>query len=125
LDDRGRIGQPQRLRESAGGEERAAGAETTATRLTTTSSISPSMSAWLPICPPATSTSRSPANSLAAAIAFSTPSTNVNGAVAKCSQSVGGRWVTTKTCSPAAGLPFQPFVRSNSRRPITFAAMLR
>jgi hypothetical protein len=33
--------------------------------------------------------------------------------------------VTTKTCSPAAGLPFQPLVRSNNRRPMTTAAMSR
>ena len=46
-------------------------------------------------------------------------------AVRACSQSVGARWVTTKTCSPTAGLPFQPLVRSNSRRPMTFAATLR
>jgi hypothetical protein len=30
-----------------------------------------------------------------AAMAFSTPSTKVNGAVSACSQSVGGLWVTT------------------------------
>ena len=52
----------------------------------------------------------------------STLSTNVNGAVPAYSQSVGGSWVTTNTCSPAAGLPFQPLVMSNTRRPMTFAA---
>jgi hypothetical protein len=49
--------------------------------------------------------------------------TNVNGAVPACSQLAGGSWVTTKTCSPAAGLPFQPFVRSNSRRPMITQAI--
>ena len=43
----------------------------------------------------------------------------MNGAVSAYSQSVGGRWVTTKTWSPAAGLPFQPLVMSNTRRPIS------
>jgi hypothetical protein len=45
----------------------------------------------------------------------------VKGASGK-SQSRGGRWVTTNTASPTGGRPFQPLVRSNSRRPITPAA---
>ena len=95
------------------------------TMLTTTWSISPSAMAWPPIWPALTSTSRSPANSRAAAMPSSTLPQNVNGAVPACSQSSAGRWVTTKTCSPAAGMPSQPFVRSNSRRPMTTHATSR
>src|SRR5687767_3282023 len=66
-------------------------------------------------------TSLSPANACAWARALSTPSvTKVNGASGN-GQSVGGSCVTTKTASPTAGLPFQPFVMSNRRRPITSA----
>lgn len=55
-------------------------------------------------------------------MAASSPFTDVNGAVGWISRFVGGSWVTTKTCSPAAGSPPQPFVMSNTRRPMTTAA---
>jgi hypothetical protein len=69
--------------------------------------------------PGVTEMSLSPAMALAWATALGTPSvTKVEGASGK-SQSAGGRWVTTTTASPTGGRPFQPLVRSNSRRPIT------
>jgi hypothetical protein len=48
-------------------------------------------------------------------MAASTLSMKVNGALSACSQFAGGSWVTTKTCSPAAGLPSQPLVRCGFR----------
>src|SRR5918992_4334229 len=72
--------------------------------------------------PPAVSeTTRPPAPACAWASALATPSvTNVNGASGcDSTHSVGTRCVTTNTASPTGGIPPQPSVMSNRRRPIT------
>ena len=38
-------------------------------------------------------------------------------------QSSGAAWVTTTTGSPSGWFPFQPLVKSNSRRPTTSTAV--
>src|SRR4051812_49308613 len=91
------------------------------------SSTSPAATAWPATSPAHTTTHRSPATSLARAMASATPVvTKVNGAssalrVSLGTQSAGSSCVTTNTRSPTEGTPFQPLVMSKRCRPITRA----